>query len=62
MILSNKEIFMKQKNLNEITEKNLTTLRAFINAVSKLANENPIIKKAIKQNNFTSAKNALYKN
>jgi len=53
---------MKQKKLNEITEKNLTTLRAFVNAVSKLANENPIIKKAIKQNNFTSAKNALFKN
>jgi len=53
---------MKQKKLDEITEKNLTTLRAFVNAVSKLANENPIIKKAIKQNNFTAAKNALFKN
>ena len=52
---------MKQKTLDEITEKNLTTLRAFVNAISKLADENPIIKKAIKKNNFTAAKNALYK-
>jgi len=53
---------MKQKKHKEITEKNLTTLRAFVNHVSKLANENPIIKKAIKQNHLTSAKNALFKN
>jgi len=51
----------KQKTKEEITDKNLTTLRAFVNAVTKLANENPIIKKAIKQNYLTSAKRALFK-
>jgi len=53
---------MKEKKRDEVTDKNLTTLRAFVNAVSKLADENPIIKKAIRKNNFTAAKNALYKN
>jgi hypothetical protein len=52
---------MKQKKLYEITEKNLTTLRAFVNTVSKLADENPIVKKAIRKNYFAAAKNALYK-
>jgi hypothetical protein len=52
---------MKEKKLNEITEQNLTTLKAFVNALSKLSKENPIIEKAIGKGRFTAAKNALYK-
>jgi len=52
---------MKQKKPDEITKQNLTTLRAFVNALSKLADQNPIVKNAIRKNSFTAAKNALYK-